>query len=975
MSDVQFATVLRHVRAVVPSGTPRSDGQLLHAFAAHDDQAAFAQIVRRYGPVVLGVCRRVLGHQQDAEDAFQATFLVLARKAGSVRKGEALASFLHGVSYRIAMRAKRDAARRRRHEGHARGGLQGPLVGAASRAAPGEVRLGSPDLLGGEIAWREVQAILDQEVEALPDIYRTAFVLCCLQGHSQAEAAREMGVKVGTVSSRLTHARKRLGEALARRGITLTAVLAALALTGTARAALPRTLAQTTAEMATGFVGAGVRGLPARVLSLAEGALPTVLAAKMKLAGALVLTLALFATGAAALWQRHASAGESSSAQAPAANRRPSPIDKGEGRVITGRVLGPDGKPVKGAKVYVSPYTWKDHPAPRAVTTTDAAGRFRLTALDREVDRHDMVVAVADGFAPDWAALGHGAPDSERTLRLVKDVPISGRVLDLEGRPVAGVAVRLITVRKDPGEDLTTLVKDLQASARDRNSVGHNWVAYQEKAAAIWGILGVPRSVTTDREGRFRRAGCGRERVVNLEVKGPTIARADLYVLTRPGLKGLPPDVHGATFAFLAGPTKPIRGTVKDRRTGKPVAGIEVGAQPYLGDHTGAGVSTTTDARGRFTLLGLPKARSYHLGVGGAPYVSTSKELADTPALEAIETSIEVERALTLRVRVIDKATGRPVPAYIQYAIRANNPNLERYPTYQRNVVSWSINDRDGFLTQTVLPGKALIAVQARKGEFTRARLKDPHGDDQFIGNLLATNLWLSMWHAIVPVDFAEKDPKSLVVTIALDPGRSVHGRVVAPDGKPLEGALAAGLTAVQKVSRRMPAGSGDRLAGSSFTAAALEPAHPRTVVLYHEEKKLAKALTLRGDERGPLTVRLEPLGSLAGRLVDAGGQPVAGADVLVRASRSMATTLPGELTVNGLGSLRNIVAYRDAKTDREGRFRLDGVVAGMKYDLWCNDREGKFRGPVKHDLAAPPGKTVDLGDVRAGSVTGKKGR
>src|SRR5262245_3521316 len=192
MPDVLSATL----RPARPAPEP-TDDQLLRAFAAGHDPSAFAQILRRHGPAVLGVCKRVLGHAHDAEDAFQAVFLVLARKASSVRKGESLGGWLHGVSYRIAMRAKRTAPRRRRREGQAR---------AAAPAPP-----------GGEVAWREVQAVLDEEVQRLAPIYRSAFVLCCLEGNSHADAARLLGVKEGTISSRLTHARKLLGEALARR--------------------------------------------------------------------------------------------------------------------------------------------------------------------------------------------------------------------------------------------------------------------------------------------------------------------------------------------------------------------------------------------------------------------------------------------------------------------------------------------------------------------------------------------------------------------------------------------------------------------------------------------------------------------------------------------------------------------------------------------------------------------------------------
>jgi RNA polymerase sigma factor (sigma-70 family) len=192
-----------------------SDRQLLDAFTAANDQSAFAALVKRHGSLVLGVCRRILQESHDAEDAFQAVFLVLARKAATLRNSEALTSWLHGVAYRVSLRARRDAARRRKHE---------------SRVVP---RTNPP---AWEVGWRELQAVLDEEVEWLPSAYRAAFVSCCLEGLSMAEAAAHLGIKAKTVSSRVTRARQRLQERLARRGISLTTLLA---VAGASRAAVP----------------------------------------------------------------------------------------------------------------------------------------------------------------------------------------------------------------------------------------------------------------------------------------------------------------------------------------------------------------------------------------------------------------------------------------------------------------------------------------------------------------------------------------------------------------------------------------------------------------------------------------------------------------------------------------------------------------------------------------------------------------
>src|SRR5262249_46454786 len=203
----QLEPLLCHLRSVADPEADRepSDEQLLNRYVVGHDGEAFAALVRRYGRLVRAVCRRGLRHDQDADDAFQATVLVFADRAGSIRKAGSVPSWLYGVAFRTAMNAKR--ARKRRGE---------EQRDCAGRAEEQPVT---------QAALREVQAILDDEVNRLPERQRAAFVLCCLEGKSRTEAARQLGWKEGTVSSNLARARRELQKRLARRGVALSAAL------------------------------------------------------------------------------------------------------------------------------------------------------------------------------------------------------------------------------------------------------------------------------------------------------------------------------------------------------------------------------------------------------------------------------------------------------------------------------------------------------------------------------------------------------------------------------------------------------------------------------------------------------------------------------------------------------------------------------------------------------------------------------
>jgi RNA polymerase sigma factor (sigma-70 family) len=264
--------------------TECSDGQLLERFVTHREEAAFAGLLRRHGPMVLSVCRRTLANEQDREDVFQATFLLLVRKAGSIRRRESVGSWLHGVAHRLAVRCHHQEERRRLHE------RQAGRERAVSAQTPQ--------------AWEELRTLLDEAIAELPEKYRSALVLCYLEDHTHEEAARRLGCRLTTLRSRVARGRERLRIALLRRGLALSsaAFLAALA-TSAAQAALPPSLRIRTLTAALQFAkGDAVSAIvSASTAALVEGGLRAMSTVKLKVLFVVLLLSGLTLGGAGLL--------------------------------------------------------------------------------------------------------------------------------------------------------------------------------------------------------------------------------------------------------------------------------------------------------------------------------------------------------------------------------------------------------------------------------------------------------------------------------------------------------------------------------------------------------------------------------------------------------------------------------------------------------------------------------------------------
>jgi RNA polymerase sigma factor (sigma-70 family) len=327
-----------------------ADFALLERFLSRRDEAAFAALVKRYAAMVWATCRRAVGDTPDAEDAFQAVFLVLLRKAGSISRRELLGPWLHTVAVRTAGKVRARVARRQRRERQV-ANMPEPVPVLPEEA-------------------RDWHAILDAELQRLPEKYRRALILCDLQAHSRADAAAALGAAEGTLSSRLARGRELLRRRLIRRGFTLTALALTAALTSGARAAVPASLILSTTRAA--LTGS----LSADVTALSEGVLQTMFIAKLK-GLALIVLLAVGLAGSVLLVMAAAGGGQAGGKAKSDQERL-----QGSWRIVDAefagkKVDGEEGEKIKQQRLVVkgttmklkfeSPFTLNEKKNPRQI--------------------------------------------------------------------------------------------------------------------------------------------------------------------------------------------------------------------------------------------------------------------------------------------------------------------------------------------------------------------------------------------------------------------------------------------------------------------------------------------------------------------------------------------------------------------------------------------------------------------------------
>jgi RNA polymerase sigma factor (sigma-70 family) len=549
MATLSIREVAEHLCAWVDAGSLADlpNAQLLERFINQREQAAFAALLQRHGPMVLHVCRRVLGHIHDAEDVFQATFLMLARKARSIRKRDAVGSWLHGVAHRLAMRVREQARRRQIHEQQ-----------AANRHRA-EATL--------EAAWSEVQVVLDEELRCLPAKYREVLVLCYLEGQTQEEAARHLGCPLGTVRSRLARARSLFQKRLVRRGLALSgAALATTLLAHAASATVPVTLLRLTLKSALPFAVGQALGseISAQVVLLAEGGLKAMSAAKVKLALSVVLVTAALSVGAGALavhaWadkivhsmQENSSKAAAQIPEAPKQTEEP----------MVHKVREGDALPVGAVHRLGSPRFRHHHGDTSWMATacahngtmlaTCGAATIRLWEpttgkLLREIDGRFWTCG-SMLFSPDDKVL---AVQGERAIFLLN--PVTGKLL----RQLSGEALSRVFAFSRDGKLLATTGPSSGAKVGGNFSVSLWDTATGRQISILRGHNHVIHSAAFTPDGRTLVTACYRNRVCRWDVGRGELRKSFDLPLPEGRTACLSPDGSTLAIASPFGPAKP----------------------------------------------------------------------------------------------------------------------------------------------------------------------------------------------------------------------------------------------------------------------------------------------------------------------------------------------------------------------------------------------------------------------------------
>jgi RNA polymerase sigma factor (sigma-70 family) len=974
---------LKHLRDLFGGGTAvgLGDGELLRRYAGSHDGPAFEALVARHGPMVAATCRAVLRDLHDVEDAFQATFLVLARKAGSIRAGDALGGWLHRVAYRAAVQRSIEAKRRRTNE---------------SEVSAMEI----PDAARPALDF-DVRSILHEEIDQLPEAQRLPVVLCDLEGLTYERAAGQLHWTMPTLYHRLAKGRKRLRDRLIRRGVTAASVVAAMELSrASATAAVPAAWTQAALAAATGGP------VPAAVAALTQTLIRSLIMTRLKLTTLAVLAIASLASaGVLALGAARTDTPGPAAPTTVAVGVLPVVIDEPETSAKPGSHLVPltieardltTDAPIPGVRFELSGWGGPDV---KTSATSDASGAARCS-LPVDVP-YLYVGASREGFVPQAIRRDHDAnepaPPDHLLFQMERATTVRGRVVDQDGKPIAGATVMIDVSKKYPGS---------------RQWVDLKYDKAQADAEGRWSFSGVPEKPDSVKLAAYHALYLPDRNFFRMEDFQPLSALRD----------------GSATLRLQRG--TPIEGTVR-AANGRPVADAEV----FVGEgrrYANAIPPLKTDARGRFA-LGLPR---------GTISALTARAPGFSPALQPIRVGsdpLRVELTLppphVLKGRVVDPE-GKPI-AGAQINVAWSGPGTSGASGRGEEALSERLTtDADGRFAWKDAPERGIrVTAWARGFAATKDLSLDSDVDHRVVLSRPTTikgivlddrtgrpiprfSLMLgAVWNAGAPLIWqrgndidkeAKKAPGSFehslwqpahqyivrvsadghlpadsgrfsldgtahTVTFRLAPAEPIRGTVRNPDGS----AAREGLVYVvppqdeesieyielwngdvpardRRENERAKVGPDGRFSlppqGGNFALLALADA--------------GFAIAHRRDLRGDAAIRLQPWARVSGTVM-LDGKPAANLE-LSSQDPDDARPVAGE---------PRIERRYDAKTDSEGRFELRRVMPGrLLLGRWVPngvDRRIWFINMATADVAS--GRTYNLAIGRSGRrVTGR---
>jgi hypothetical protein len=515
------------------------------------------------------------------------------------------------------------------------------------------------------------------------------------------------------------------------------------------------------------------------------------------------------------------------------------------------------------------------------------------------------------------------------TLKLVEDFPVNGRVLDSKGKPVAGAKIRVLHIDSDSEENVTRSLGGLDTS----DDLRRRWRGpFPER----------PAEVTSDGDGWFRLTGLGRDRIVELVQDEPASPEGPFLVAARPTTAARRSMYRGANFDVTATESRLIRGVCRDRATGEPLDRIRISvvrsnSKPRF-----------TDANGRFEISVVAGLQAAVCVVaepdGDQPYFVASALVPQTAGSEPITMDFDLVRGIPV-AGTVEAPPGKKPPrsGRVDYFPLTGNAHTAKIQTWHYRPASSGLIQPDGSYRLVVFPGPGAVAVAASpKREFAAAMVDNrelerifrdgqPHQGEQGIFTKVGPRFGQvspALYKAVSLIDPEEKT-QAMVLGIGLQASVRLRGGLYDRDGQPVTGVrVMSGLTRGWRKS--------EIIDWSSFEILEMSPHEVRDVIFLHREKKLGKVLTVHGNQTEPLEVRLDPCGTISGRLVDKNGQPV-----------------PNKY----LRSLCDSVI----STDQTGRF-AEVLVPRARYSL------GRLfqceTATLLDEIVLNPGQIRDLGDV-----------